>query len=92
MTLQPPLEGLTDYRLSDRNRIVQALAKFRREWQKIAGSESLVSIETPVGLLLSDLADQLELTSQERDTILGGRLINEVNAFMEQHVSLDLPS
>ena len=34
MTLQSPLEGTTDYRTSDRTRIVLALADLRCEWQR----------------------------------------------------------
>ena len=92
MTLQTPLAGLADYRLSDRTRIVQALAELRREWQLSVNGGSLLKIEAPVGLLLSDIADRLELTSQERYAILGGRLINEVNAVLEQRVRRKLPS
>jgi hypothetical protein len=92
MTLQPPLEGLTDYRLPDRTRMVQALADLRREWQETLVGRSLLDAPAPVGLLLSDIADRLELTSQERYAMLGGKLINELNAFMEQRISLELPS
>ena len=88
MTLQPPLEGLVDYRLPDRSRIVQALAEFRQEWELAADGKSLVTIESPIGLLLSDIADWLELSPQERHAMLGNRLINEVNALMESRVSL----
>ena len=86
MTLQPQLEGLTDYRLRDRTRFVLALAKLRQEWQKAVNGGSLLKIETPVGLLLSDIADQLELTPQERHVFLGGKLINEVDVHQEQRV------
>ena len=92
MTLQPPLEGLADYRLSDRTRIVQSLADFRREWQKTVKGNSLLEVEAAIGLILSDIADRLELNTQERHAMLGGKLINEVDAFMEQRVSLELPS
>ena len=90
MSLQPPLEGLADYRLSDRARIVQALADLRREWQEALAGSSLLDAPAPVGLLLSDIADRLELSPQERHVMLGGKLINEVNAFMEQRISLAL--
>ena len=91
MTLQPPLEGLADYRLRERTRIVLALADLRKEWQQTVKGGSLIKVETPVGLLLSDIADRLELTSQERHVLLGGSLINEVDSFLEERVSRKLP-
>ncbi len=92
MSLQTPLEGLSDYRLSERTRIVLALADLREEWQQATKRGSLLKVETPVGLLLSDIADRLELTSQERYVFLGGRLINEVDSFREERITRRLPS
>ena len=86
MSLQTPLEGLADYRPSDRARMVLALAELRCEWQQATKGGSLLKIETPVGLLLADVADRLELTSQERYVFLGGKLINEVDAVREQRI------
>ena len=91
MSLQTPLEGLTDYRPSDRTRLILALAQLREEWQQATGGGSLLKVESPVGLLLADIADRLELTSQERYIFLGGRLINEVDVVKEQHVIRRLP-
>ena len=91
MTLQPPLEGLAGYRISERTRLVLALAKFREEWQELVQGGSLLKVETPVGLILADIAEKLEMTSQERHVFLGGRLINEVDGFMETRVSRKLP-
>ena len=87
MSLQTPLEGTTDYRPLDRTRIVLALAELRCEWQRATNGGSLLKVETPVGLLLSDIAYRLELTSQERYVFLGGRLINEVDAHMEERIT-----
>lgn len=91
MSLQPPLEGLADYRLRERTRIVLALADFRKEWQQTVKGRSLSKVESPVGLLLNDIADRMELTSQERHVVLGGKLINEVDSLMEERVSKRLP-
>jgi hypothetical protein len=91
MSLQTPLEGTVDYRPSDRTRIVLALAQLREEWQLVTKGGSLLKVETPVGLLLADVADRLELTSQERHVFLGGRLINEVDAVREQRIRNRLP-
>lgn len=91
MTIQPPLEGLSDYRINDRTRMILALAEFRKEWQGLVDGGSLLKVESPVGLLLADIADKLELTPQERHIFLGGKLINEVDGFMEERVSRKLP-
>lgn len=85
MSLQPTL--INDYRLPDRVRIVMALAALREEWQKAVDGGSLLKVESPVGLLLADIADRLELTPQERHVFLGGRLINEVDARMEERIA-----
>ena len=89
MTLQPSL--VNDYRMSDRTRLVLALAEFREEWQKAVGGGSLLKVEAPVGLLLADVADKLELTPQERHVFLGGKLINEVDAVREERIVRKLP-
>ena len=91
MTLQSPLSGFADFRPSDRTRLVLALADLRKEWQQAAKGGNLLKIETPVGLLLADIADRLELTSQERYVFLGGKLINEVDAVREERVAPRLP-
>jgi hypothetical protein len=91
MTLQPPLEGLPDYRMSERTRLVLALAEFRKEWQEAAHGGSLLKVESPVGLVLADIADRLQLSPQERYAVLGGRLINEVDATREERISRMLP-
>jgi len=90
-TLETPLGGLADYRLSDRTKIVQSLACLRREWQETVEGKSLLDIETPVGLILADIADRLELTPQERHAVLGGKLINQINCLMEEHIVAKLP-
>jgi hypothetical protein len=89
MTFQPSL--LNDYRISNRTRVILDLAAFREEWEKAVEGGSLLKVEAPVGLLLADIADKLELTSQERYAFLGGRLIDEVDCVREQHVSRRLP-
>ncbi len=86
------LEGTTDYRPSYRAQVVESLADFRCEWQKIVDGKSLVDVQASVGLLLSDVAERLELDEQERHVMLGGKLINQVNCILEERVSLDLPA
>jgi hypothetical protein len=89
MTFQPSL--LNDYRVSNRTRVILDLAEFREEWEKAVGGGSLLKVEVPVGLLLADIADRLELTFQERHAFLGGRLINEVDAVREERIAQRLP-
>jgi len=86
------LDGTTDYKLPYRAQIVQSLADFRREWQKMVDGQSLIDVQAPVGLLLSDIADRLELSPQERYAMLGGKLINQVNCVMEERITSELSS
>ena len=88
MTLQPPLAGLVDDSVSERTRIVERLANFRREWQKTIEGQSLLTIQVPVGLFLSDIANLLELNLQERHAMLGSKLFDEVKCFMKEQVSI----
>ena len=84
------LEGVTEP--SYRAQVIQVLADFRREWQTIAEGKSLVEVDAPVGLVLADIADWLQLNPQERHAILGGKLMSQINCLMEEQVSLKLPS
>jgi hypothetical protein len=86
------LQGTVDYHPSYRAQIVQSLADFRREWQELVEDKNLVEVQAPVGLLLSDIADRLELTLQERHAMLGGKLINQVNCVLEERIRLELPA
>lgn len=92
MTLQPPLEGLTDYQPSERARLVLALAEFREEWQVVAKGVNLLNVEIPVGLLFNDIANRLQLSPQERHVLLGSELINDVESFLETRVVKKLPN
>jgi hypothetical protein len=81
------LEGITSYKPSQRAQVVQSLADFRREWQKTVDGRSLLEVEAPIGLLLADIADRSGLNPQERYAMLGGKLINQVDCFLESRVS-----
>jgi hypothetical protein len=83
MVLQSTLGGLADYRLSERTRLVQALGELRRELQTMEKGKSLLEVVCPVGLILSDIAEKLELSSQERYAFLGGKLCNEMEIVKE---------
>ena len=86
------LEGTADYRPSHRAKVVQSLAAFRREWQQMVDRQNLVDVHASVGLMLSDIADRLELNLQERHAMLGGQLINQINCLMEERFEVILPS
>ena len=89
---QLTLEGTADYKPSYRAQIVQSLADFRREWQKLVEGQNLVEVQASVGLLFADIADRLDLSPQERHVMLGGKLTNQVNSIMEERITPALPS
>ena len=84
------LEGTADYRPSYRAQVIQSLGDFRRAWQQMADGQNLIDVKASVGLILSDIADRLELDSQERHAMLGGQLINQINCLMEEQIVLRL--
>ena len=73
---------------SFRARAVQSLAAFRQEWQQLMDGESLLAVQTPVGLILADVADKLALSPEERCEFLGDDLAREVDLFMQDRVRL----
>ena len=48
----------------------------------------MVAVQTPVGLILADVADKLGLSPQERCEFLGDDLAHEVDLFMQERVRL----
>jgi hypothetical protein len=82
---------VTDYSLKDRTKIVMALSELRMEWQDAVDGGSLLKVEVPVGILLADIADRLQLTEQERYAFLGGRLCNEVASVRETKIRMANP-
>ena len=87
---QLTLEGTADYHPSHRTQVVQALGDFRRQWQQMVDGQNLIDVKASVGLMLSDIADRLELNSQERHAMLGGQLINQINCLIEERIVLRL--
>lgn len=81
-----PLPDVAKYR----PQAVEALADFRKAWEGLCEGRSLLQITAPVGLLLFDIAERLDLSIQERYDFLGRSLIEEIEAFMtEQETFLD---
>jgi hypothetical protein len=76
-----------DHARPERKRTLQALTSVRHDWEELANGKSLVSIESSVGLLLSDIADQLQLTPKERLALLGGKLTHDVEKLLRERVS-----
>jgi hypothetical protein len=92
MADQPVSKGSADSRLSAQAHVVQMLATYRKEWQATAQRQSLLDVEAPVGLILSEIANMLGLNPQERHAMLGGKLINQVDTYLDQPVHVRLPS
>ena len=84
------LEGTADFKPSYRAQVIQSLGDFRREWQEMVDGQNLIDVKASVGLMFADIADRLELNSQERHAMLGGQLINQVNCLMEEQIVLRL--
>jgi len=91
MTIQQSLKIKTNYRNLDRAQMLSALAMLRKQCQEIVKGESLLEVASPIGLLLADVAEKLELTTQERRKFLGEKLQKEVDAYLNTHVKRKLP-
>jgi hypothetical protein len=61
-----------------RSSVIAALSSLRREWTLAVDGESLIEVETSVGLLLADLVTGLGLTQEEQVQVLGVDLANEL--------------
>ncbi len=61
---------------------VAALARFREEWQDNTDG-SLLDVQASVGLLLSDLAAALDLSTEEQARVLGETLIHELEEILQ---------
>jgi hypothetical protein len=90
--LELDLKGVTDTQPSYRSQIVKSLADFRREWEIHAEGKNLIDIEASVGLMLSDIAERLGFSQQERHVLLGGKLAKQIDSYMEERPKIKLPS
>ena len=86
MDLQTALPDLNIQPHPYRAQAVEALAQFRQEWQELAGNQSLLEVQTPVGLLLYDVAQRMGLSPEEQFILLGASLSREVQDFLDQQV------
>jgi len=60
-----------------RSAVVASLAQLRQEWQTAVDGESLIGVQTSVGLLLGDVVMMLGLSSDEQVAVLGRELRRE---------------
>jgi len=71
--------------LPDHAPALAALSSIRREWEQAARRESLVDVNTSVGLLLLDVTAKLGLTLDEQKFVPGARLYREAVALTQEH-------
>lgn len=60
----------------NRQAVIERLRDCRQEWQEAAASDgkALTEIQAPVGVVLADFCDLLELSPEEREAVLGVEL------------------
>lgn len=90
--LQLDLEGAKDTQPSYRAQILSFLADFRREWEVHAEGKSLIDIDASVGLILSDIAERLGFSHQERHVLLGAKLAKQIDSYMDERPEVKLPT
>ena len=71
-------------RIFDRDQAIQGLATLRESWQEAAADQSLLEMESSVGLLLADMARAIGLYPEEQEKALGDELYQEILALEEQ--------
>ncbi len=72
-----------------RRQAVEELAKFRLEWDKHVQGQSLLTVTAPVGLVLADVAERLDLTPAERFQFLGKLLLGDLQEYLSQPEELE---
>lgn len=88
MTFQPVLINEQEVLIPLRMKVIGSLARFRQEWEVIAKDQGVLNVQAPIGLILVDIVDRLELNEQEKSVVLGCKLISQVNSFSKQTVKL----
>lgn len=59
------------------------LEHLRREWEDASDGQSLMDVQTSVGMLLADVVGALELEREEMQQVLGDDLYPEVLPFLK---------
>jgi hypothetical protein len=62
-----------------------SLSAFRAERERAAHPQSLMNVQAPVGVLLIDIVDGLELDNRAKESILGPRLYQELRKRRSNH-------
>jgi hypothetical protein len=62
---------------------LEGLKKFREEWEEAADGSSLLDLDAPVGLLLSDVCLALGLDEADKLEVLGLALTAEITNALE---------
>ena len=63
-------------------RVRDALMNVRQEWELVAEGESLLHYKGSVGLLLFDIVTKLDISDEERRSLLGSALYDAVMNFV----------
>jgi hypothetical protein len=58
----------------ERQKVVESLQGWRREWQEAAQGEPLIQVKADIGLVMVDVCALLELTQDETQQVLGSEL------------------
>ena len=61
------------------SKAVARLKRWREDWQEAAGNRPLTEVKAPVGLVLADVAEMLELSPDETEEVLGIDLADRLN-------------
>jgi len=83
MSIQCALPDAPTVAVSGKTKMLEKLSALRQEWEAAAGADSLMNVTASVGMMLLDVTNALDLTSEERSFVLGSRLNHEVFALIE---------
>jgi len=62
--------------------MIQSLACFRQEWEEAIQGESLINVQSPVGLLITEVLERLNFSQQEKFAVMGVCLCREVETIL----------
>jgi hypothetical protein len=77
------MKTYSNHQMIAREQVVQTLMDLRREFETASLGYSLLDMQTSVGLILSDIADNLGLCDCEKRQALGPDLVNELDDAIE---------
>jgi len=68
---------------STRFQIIEVLASLRKDLESTSQSGSLLEESGLIGLVFADIAERMNLTQEEQFVLLGRKLYNELQAFLD---------